>query len=139
MRIYENLEQTEHQDAFILESLCNKTTKKSADECSSELTNIIDTIESKYKDTRVIVSLGLPRDDVTLNRKVEKINILLKESLTGQQNVQLCDNSNLVYWGAGQQGILKEDGLHLSKGGTKLLAKNIRKKLYYVFDFPIIT
>ena len=136
---FENLEQSEHQDAFILQSLCNEITKKSRDECSRELTNIIDTIESKCKNTRVIVSLGLPRDDVTLNRKVEKINILLKENLTGQQNVQLCDNSNLFYRGAAQHGILKEDGLHLSKDGTKLLAKNIRESLYDVFDFPIIT
>ena len=53
--------------------------------------------------------------------------------------MQLCDNSNLFYRGAAQQEILKEDGLHLSKDGTKLLAKNIRESLYNVFDFPIIT
>ena len=53
--------------------------------------------------------------------------------------MQLCDNSNLFYRGTAQQGILKEDGLLLSKDGTKLLAKNIRESLYDVFDFPIIT
>ena len=53
--------------------------------------------------------------------------------------MQLCDNSNLFYRGAAQHTILKEDGLHLSKDGTKRLAKNIRESLYDVFDFPIIT
>ena len=136
---FEALESSEQQDAFILQSLCNEITKKSADECSKELTDIIDTIESKSRDTKIIISLGLPRDDVTLNRKVEKVNILLKESLTGRQKVHLCDNSNLFYRGAAQQGILKEDGLYLSKDGTKLFAKNIRETLYDAFDFPVIT
>ena len=136
---FEALESSEQQDAFILQSLCTEITKKSADECSKELTDIIDTIEFKFRDTKVIISLGLPRDDVTLNRKVEKVNILLKESLAGRQKVHLCDNSNLFYRGAAQQGILKEDGLHLSKDGTKLLAKNIRETLYDAFDFPVIT
>lgn len=136
---FEALESSEQQGWVILQSLCNEITKKSADECSKELTNIIDTIESKFKDARVIISLGLPRDDVTLNRKVEKVNILLKENLAGRQKVHLCDNSNLFYRGAAQKGILKEDGLHLSKDGTKLLAKNIRETLYDAFDFPIIT
>ena len=53
--------------------------------------------------------------------------------------MHLCDNSNLFYRSAAQQGILKEDGLHLSKDGTKLLAKNIRETLYDAFGFPVIT
>ena len=136
---FEASESKDHQDAFILQSLCNDIQMKSADECTKELTDIIDAIESKHKDSRIIISLGLPRDDVTLNRKVEKINVLLKESLAGRKTVNICDNSNLFYRGTAQQGILKEDGLHLTKDGTKMLAKNIRETLYDMFDIPIIT
>ena len=136
---FQNLEPSDHQDVFILQSLCNDISKKSADECTKELTDIIDIIESKVKDTRIIISLGLPNGDVALNRKTEKVNILLKESLVKRKSVHICDNSNLFYRGDAQQGILKEDGLHLSKDGTKLLARNIRETLYDVFDIPIIT
>ena len=95
---FEALDSYEHHDAFILQSFCNEIAKKSTNECSKELIDIIDIIESKYKDTLIIVSLGLPRDDVTLNRKIEKIYILMKENLAGRQNVYLSDNSNLFYW-----------------------------------------
>ena len=136
---FEALESSDHQDAYILQSLCNDIPKKSADECTKELSDIIDAIESKHKDSRIIVSLALPRDDPTLNRKIEKINILLKENLTGRKTVHICDNSNLFYRGMAQQGILKEDGLHLTKEGTKLLAKNLRESLYDTYDIPMVT
>ena len=136
---FQNLDASDHQDAFILQPLCNDISKKSAEECTKELSDIIDTIESKAKDTKIIVSLGLPNGDMALNRKTEKVNILLKESLVKRKSVHICDNSNLFYRGDAQQGILKEDGLHLSKDGTKLLAKNIREKLHDAFDIPIIT
>ena len=73
---FEALDSNEHHDAFILQSFCNEIAKKSTNEFSKKLIVIIDIIESKYKDTLVIVSLGLPRDDVTLKRKIKKINIL---------------------------------------------------------------
>ena len=38
--------------------------KKSPAVCTKELTDIIDAIESKYMGTQIILSLGLPRDDV---------------------------------------------------------------------------
>ena len=66
---FDALAASEHQDAFILQSLCNDTPKKSPEVCIKELTDIIDATESKYMGTQIIVSLGLPRDDVELNRK----------------------------------------------------------------------
>ena len=53
--------------------------------------------------------------------------------------MHICDISNLFYWGMAQQVILKEDGLRLTKDGTKLLAKNIRETLYDAFDIPMVT
>ena len=94
---------------------------------------------TKVKDTKIIVSLGLPNVDMALNRKTEKVNILLKESLVKRKSVHICDNSNLFYRGDAQQGIRKEDGLHLSKAGKKLLARNIRMPLHDAFHIPIIT
>ena len=37
-------------------------------------------ISDKFKDVKVTVSLGLPRVDASLNRKVEKTNVLIKEN-----------------------------------------------------------
>ena len=55
----------------------------------------MDTISSKYKDSKIIVSLGLPRSKANINTKAEKTNSLIKEKLAGQEHVTVCDNGNL--------------------------------------------
>ena len=111
----EKLTPTDRHDAFILHSLCNETGIKTPDECSNYIKRIIDNITQKYSDTKIIISLGLPRSEASWNRCIEKTNILIKEKISHMNNVYICDNSSLFYRGDAQKGILHEDGLHLAR------------------------
>ena len=71
--------------------------------CSDGIAEIVDIIASKFKDSKIFVSLRLPRLDVNTNTKIEKTNILIKERFAGQDHVFLCDNGNLFYRGEAQR------------------------------------
>lgn len=102
---------SEQVDAFVLHSLCNELEKKmTPDECSESMVEIVYLIESKYENSRIVVSLGLE-----INRKTEKTTILIKEKLFGRRRVHFCDNGNLFYRGEAQRGVLNKDGLPLSR------------------------
>ena len=134
----EGLTLKDKHDIFILHSLCNDVGGKSPEECSNQMKRIIESITKKYADVKVIISLGLPRQNRDLNRKIEKMNIIIKEMISELENVYLCDNSNLFYKGEAQKGILNEDGLHLARSGTRKLGRNMKEALWGAFDIPII-
>ena len=133
----EKLTPTDRHDGFILHSLCNETGIKTPAECSNYIKRIIDNITQKYSNTKIIISLGLPRSEASLNRCIEKTNILIKEKISHMKNVYTCDNSNLFYRGDAQKGILHEDGLHLARNGTRKLGENMKETLWDAFDIPI--
>ena len=126
-------------NVMVLHPLCNEIELKSPEICTEEVDTAIKGIEDKFKDMKIILSLGLPRADETLNRKIEKTNILLKERLDNRGNVFFCDNTNLFYRGQAQRGVLKDDGLHLTNIGTRKLGRNLKEALWDIFDLPIIT
>ena len=68
----EELSNKEVYDSFILHSLCNDISRKSPEECSEQMKGILSIISKKYKEVKVIVSLGLPRSDNNLNCRIEK-------------------------------------------------------------------
>ena len=84
-------------DVMILHPLCNEIEHKNSELCTEEVCTVIKDIRDKFKNSKILLSLGLPRADETLNRKVEKTNILLKEKLGAKENVHICDNANLFY------------------------------------------
>ena len=96
---FSRLNREEKQDVFVLQSLCNDIKTKSPEACADCIEDIGDTISSKYKDSKIIVSLGQPRSDSNINTKTEKTNILIKEKLAGQEHVTVCDNGNQFYRG----------------------------------------
>ena len=133
---FRNLNPDEKQDIYILQSLCNGLKTKTPEACSDGIAEIVDLIASKFKDSKIIVSLGLPRPDVSTNTKIEKTNILIKERFAGLDHVFLCDNGNLFYRGEAQRGILNDDGIHLSRTGTNKLARNLKGALFDIYDIP---
>lgn len=132
----ETITDADSPDVFVLHSLCNEIQDKSPETCTQDISETVDLIEQKFKDMKVLVSLGLPRSDTALNRKIEKTNVLIKEKLSNKSNIYLCDNTNLFYRGAAQHGILNTDGLHLSSIGTRKLGKNLKDALWDLLDLP---
>ena len=59
--------------------LYNEIEKKTPETCSQDVEDTVVVISDKFKDVKMIISLGLPRADASLNRKVEKTNVLIKE------------------------------------------------------------
>ena len=99
---------------------------------------ILKSITKKYADVKIIISSGLPQQDKDVNRKIEKMKILIKEMISELGNVYLCDQSNLFYKGEAQKGILNEDRPHLARSGTRNLGRNMKEALWGAFDIPII-
>ena len=139
----EELSNKEVYDSIILHSLCNNVSLKSPEECSDQMKNILNFISKKYKEVKVIVSLGLPRSDNNLNCRIvlikELTNVLIKELTSEMENIYICDNSNLFYRGEAQKGILNEDGIHLARAETRKLGRNMKEALWRTFDIPFIT
>lgn len=83
----------------------------------------------KFPDSKTMISLGLPRRDPEFNLRVNTTNITLQNIFCSDPSVEICDNSNLLYRGYSQRGILY-DRKHLSRIGTLVLANNLRDELY---------
>ena len=122
----DQLDRSEDKDCFVLHLLCNDVKTKSEDYCVEGVNAVIKKLQEKRPNARTILSLGIPRNSETLNRKIEKINVTLKEKVSGNKNTFICDNSNLFYRGLASRGMLNEDGLHLSRQGTRTLGKNMK-------------
>ena len=133
---FSGLNPDEKQDVFILQSLCNDINIKTPESCAVSIEDIVGTLSSKFKESKILVSMGLPRSDVHLNTKIEKTNILLKEKFAGKEQTTVCDNGNLFYRREAQRGVLNEDGIHMSGMGTSKLAKNLKGTLFDLFDIP---
>ncbi|MEW8548122.1 MAG: hypothetical protein AB2693_31855, partial [Candidatus Thiodiazotropha sp.] len=87
---------------------------------------VVAMIQDRRPNAEIMVSLGVPRNNDTLNRKIEKINIILKERVGDKNNTKVIDNSNLFYRGGPARGMLNEDGIHLSREGTFTLGRNMK-------------
>ena len=109
---------------------------KTPELCSEELTDLINVTISKYPKAKVVVSLGIPRNNEEFNRKVEKLNVLIKENLHNKSNVVICDNGNLFYRGQQSYGVLNSDGVHLTRTGTTKLTSNIKQSLCTALNLP---
>ena len=87
-------------DAIVLHMFENDITEQTPEHCSEKLQKLCVDFQKKSKDSKVIVSMGLPRREEAINRKVSKLNVLLQEKLGDMKNVSLCDNSNLFLPGS---------------------------------------
>ena len=116
-------------EAIILHILGNDIEKKQPEECINELEILIKRIREKELCSKIIVSLGTPKKDVVKHRKVEMLNILIKDKFVKDGDIFLCDNSNLSFRGRPDSGILVNDGKHLTKKGTYMLTGNLKEAI----------
>ena len=119
-------------DAFVLHLFENDITEETPEYCSEKLSKICADIQKKSNDAKIIVSMGLPRGEEIINRKISKLNVLLQDKLGDMKNVTLCDNGNLFYRGQQARGVLGQDGKHLSRLGTTKLGANLKASIYEV-------
>ena len=96
----------------------NDIEDETPENCTAKVNKMCTDIKRKAKDTKVVVSMGLPRRDEGINRKIMKLNVLLQKQLADMEMVSLCDHGNLFYRGQPSNGILNVDGKHLSRLGT---------------------
>jgi hypothetical protein len=69
----------ENPDVIIFHSLSNDVKTKTNEECVQEFTEIIENVEQRFKDTKVIISLPMPRaDDDVANNKAQMLGLLVK-------------------------------------------------------------
>ena len=116
-------------DGMVLHLFENDIAEYTPEQCIDKLSKITDDIRQKFTDAKVIISMGLPQGDEGINRKISKLNFLLKEKWDGVNNVSLCDNGNLFYRGNPSRGMLNADGKHLSRQGTRTLGANLKQAI----------
>ena len=127
----DSLKPTEKRlDAIVLHLFENDITEQTPEYCTEKLHKLCIDIQKKSKESKVIVSMGLPREGEAINRKISKLNVLLQDKLGDMGNFSLCDNSNLFYRGQQARGVLGKDGKHLSRLGTTKLGANLKSAIY---------
>ena len=130
----DQLDSSDDKDCYLFHILCNDVKSQNEEYCVEGINRIVRKLQDKRPNAKIVLSLGIPRNSEALNRKIEKINVTLKEKLNGKTNVFICDNSNLFYRGQAYRGMLNEDGLHLSRLGTRTLNKNMKGVIQNVFN-----
>ena len=84
--------------------------------CVTKVEKLIKSTRNKFKYSKIIVSLGLPRNDnQDLNRKIELFNVNVKQVISQVENCVWCDNSNLAYRGRPNTSCFDRDGVHLNR------------------------
>jgi hypothetical protein len=62
---------------------------KTNEECVQEFIEIIENVEQRFKDTKVIISLPMARaDDDVVNSKAQMLGLLAKEKFRENHNVR---------------------------------------------------
>ena len=92
----------DRMDAIVLHLLENDIADHTPEDCTEKIAKMTNYIKQRFTNTKVIVSLGLPQRNAEINRKISKVNFLLKEKLGEADNVSLCDNGNLFFRGLRQ-------------------------------------
>ena len=128
----------ENPDVIIFHSLSNDVKTKTNEECVQEFTEIIENVEQRFKDTKVIISLSMPRaDDDAVNNKAQILGLLVKEKFRENQKITMYDNSNLSYKGKPINRFFNsEDKVHLTVNGTSMFAANIHDSIDSVLGLP---
>ena len=89
-------------DVIVLHLFENDITEQILEYCTEKLHKLCIDIQKKSKESKVIVSMGLPREGEAINRKVSKLNVLLQDKFGDMGNVSLIsyagDSKQKVFW-----------------------------------------
>lgn len=85
--------------------LCNDIEKYETAVLTKNMEELVANTKSKFSNSKIMISLGLPRRDPEFNLIVNTTNITLQNLFCSDPSVEICDNSNLFYRGYPQRGI----------------------------------
>ena len=129
--------ETKKRGVMILHELTNDigTNETEAVKSSNEFFDIIKLATTKAQ--KVIVSLGLPRnDDATKHQLTQMINWRLKTRLQENCNVIVCEHDNMLYYGQPNKNYLARDGYHLSTMGKVMFSQNLVQSIHRATGLP---
>ena len=89
--------------------------------------SLIQKIKKKFPQTKVIVSLGIPRGDSDiLNNTIRTVNITLQHRFLELDFVTFCENASLGIHGQPNAKFLSKDLIHLNFQGTGTFGNNMK-------------
>ena len=116
--------------AVVIQEMSNdiKQEDKNSQQCAEELIDLVETTKAKFPAAAVILSLPPGRGDRKLHLKTQAANVAVKQKYINE-NIVICDNSNLLTNDCATPTFFKEDLIHLNTAGSRRLAANIRSGL----------
>lgn len=75
--------------------LCNDIEKYETAVLTKNMEELVANTKSKFPNSKIMISLGLPRRDPEFNLIVNTTNITLQNLFCSDPTVEICDNSNL--------------------------------------------
>ena len=82
-------EKEDRMDAIVLHLLENDNAEHSPEQSMDKFSKMTNDIKQKFTDVKVILSLDIPQRNEGINRKISKLNFLLKEKLGDVNSVRL--------------------------------------------------
>ena len=120
-------------DVVIIHFLTNDVKNNNPNECMEKLENVVESISTKWSNTKTIVSLTTPRFDNRLHRlNSEILDGLIKKKYLENKDVFVSDNTNLWHGPVPTSELLKHDKFHLTDRGTSMLAANLKNAIHTV-------
>ncbi len=122
----------DHYDAVVLHLITNDVKTMTAVQCKDKMSDLIDnTVKTKTR-AKVIVSLGIARDDNAIyDLRRKQVNLGLQELYHDSDRVMLCDHrlephgDIARFWNS----LYEDDYIHLSEEGTRILAAGLKRKI----------
>ena len=105
----------------------NDLRESSPEECVQLCTKFSVELSQQCEFAKIVISLPFPTvNDISLNEKIQKFNILMQYKFLSHPTVCLLDNSGLSIRGRPIYNFLANDGLHLSVQGTNIYASSMK-------------
>jgi ribA/ribD-fused uncharacterized protein len=120
------LHATTDSDLIIYQLCTNDVKSQCVEQVISNMKDLISSTHSRLPRAKIAIALP-PMQKGEINMKLKAINALLELEYKDSA-VLLCPNYNIT------PDYLNQDGVHLNKAGTKMLANNIRQTIGEVFN-----
>ncbi len=117
---------TTEMDRVIIHLLTNDIKTASPEKVTGKMVGLVNKLCNKFPHTKVTVSLATPRGDTLKNEALEVNDRLL--NLGPRRNVNMVHHNNLLKRGTDEifTKHFKQDKIHLSLSGTKIIAANLK-------------
>ena len=130
-------QEKEKRNVIVLHELTNDI-GRNENEALKSSNDFIEVVKlASTKAEKVVVSLGLPRnDDDEKHQMTQMINWNLRNRLKGQPNIVVCEHDNMLHFGKPNLRYLARDQYHLSTMGKVVFAKNLSRSIHMATGLP---